>query len=114
MIMAKHAAACALSVAVALLGGSIQEVVAWGKDGHRIVANIAQSRLSPAAAKKMQKILGPGQNLSDVATWADDVRSTPEWSWSAPLHFIDVPDGDCEFEYTRDCKNNFCTLERKM
>ena len=94
-------------VALALLAAIVPKVAAWGKDGHRIVANIAQSRLTVTAAKRMQAILGV--NMSDVATWADEVRSTPEWSWSAPLHFIDVPDGDCEFEYTRDCKNNFCT-----
>lgn len=82
-------------------------VHAWGNDGHQIIAQIAQTRLSSTAQKRITDILG-GSNMSSVATWADSVRKTPEWSWSAPLHFINVPDGDCSFSYTRDCKKDFC------
>ena len=66
-------------------------VHAWGNDGHQIIAQIAQTRLSSTAQKRITDILG-GSNMSSVATWADSVRKTPEWSWSAPLHFINVPD----------------------
>ena len=80
---------------------------AWGNDGHQIIATIAQSRLTATAQKKITLLLN-NQNMSSVATWADSVRKTPEWSWSAPLHFINVPDGKCSFSYTRDCKKDFC------
>lgn len=68
--------------------------------------------------------------LAKVANWADHVRYTKSWSWTAPLHFIDVQDTyytngchyddlvepwnkkknkeKCKFVYDRDCKNDFC------
>ena len=90
---------------LAFLGAS--SVDAWGSDGHKIVAQIAQNRLTSGVASKLDKILG-GLKLTDVATWADDVRHQPEWSWSAPYHFINVPGGDCAFDYSRDCGDNKC------
>ena len=71
-------------------------VHAWGNDGHQIIAQIAQTRLSSTAQKRITDILG-GSNMSSVATWADSVRKTPEWSWSAPLHFINVPEAIVPF-----------------
>ena len=85
----------------------VQSTFAWGNDGHQIIATIAQARLTSTANSKITKLL-KGANMSSVATWADSVRKTPEWEWSAPLHFINVPDGDCTFSYTRDCKKDFC------
>ena len=50
-------------------------------------------------------------SLSDVANWADQVHREPQWSWSAPLHFLNVqkdrPVGKtCVYERTRDCKDH--------
>ena len=36
------------------------------------------------------------------------MRSTPEYQWSAPLHFIDTPDWSCAYDANNDCPNQLC------
>jgi hypothetical protein len=77
---------------------------AWGAKGHRTIAFIAESRLSPAAKQNIAAILGPGATLDRLAPCADFIRkdegatcsgiafaAEPE---SEPWHFVDVPIGD--------------------
>jgi len=79
----------------------------WGPDGHRIVADIALQRLSPAAANEARRLLG-GQNINEVASWADDVRRVrPN---TAPWHYIDIEIGDTSYVPSRDCKENACVI----
>ena len=51
------------------------EALAWGQEGHSIVAEIAQRRLSPEAARAAEQLLGRGHSLASIASWADDVRA---------------------------------------
>lgn len=62
---------------------------AWGPIGHRIVGKIAQEHLAPSTEKKVKKIL-QNANLSDVAIWADFIRSDPSWNKAAPWHYISI------------------------
>lgn len=89
-------------------------VSAWGRDGHCIVADIAQDLLSPMTRDSVLKILGDEGNMSDVANWADKVTHTPEFRWTAPLHFTNVQDDShgcvnektkCTYDYKRDCQD---------
>ncbi|XP_044974428.1 endonuclease 2 [Hordeum vulgare subsp. vulgare] len=91
-----------LAVVVAVLPAPS---LGWGVDGHLIVCQIAQARLSDAAAKAVDDLLpsDAGGNLSSLCSWADKVRF--RYHWSAPLHFIDVPDNECSYSYDRDCKD---------
>jgi hypothetical protein len=43
-----------------------------------------------------------------VANWADQVRSQPDYKWSAPLHFIDTPDWECAYTPATDCVDSKC------
>jgi hypothetical protein len=65
------------------------QAIAWGQEGHSVVAEIAQRRLSPQAAAAVARLLGRGHSLASVASWADDVRDArPDTSrW----HFVDIP-----------------------
>lgn len=65
---------------------------AWGPTGHRVVARIAEGRVSPETAKAIAAILD-GETLVEASTWADDIRSDPAWSHAGPWHYINVPDG---------------------
>ncbi|XP_008672860.1 nuclease PA3 isoform X1 [Zea mays] len=78
---------------------------AWGVDGHLMVCQIAQGRLSGAAAAAVKDLLPSyaGNNLSSLCSWADDVKF--RYPWSSPLHYIDTPDGLCTYRYDRDCKD---------
>lgn len=65
---------------------------AWGPTGHRVVAEIAQRHLTPAAQKKVSQLLD-GRTLADVANWPDELRSDPRFDKYRPLHFATVKDG---------------------
>lgn len=71
----------------------VNNVHAWGPDGHKIVAQIAQDKLSPNAVKAIAKII-PGQDLASVANWADSIKSKPEWVHTKSWHFVDIADHD--------------------
>uniref|UniRef100_A0ACD5TQC4 Uncharacterized protein n=1 Tax=Avena sativa TaxID=4498 RepID=A0ACD5TQC4_AVESA len=77
----------------------------WGVHGHLMICQIAQGRLSDAAAKAVDDLLPSDAegNLSSLCSWADKVRF--RYHWSEPLHFIDTPDDLCTYDYDRDCKD---------
>ncbi|KAG8695624.1 hypothetical protein FRC09_009027 [Ceratobasidium sp. 395] len=64
--------------------------LAWGALGHRTVAAIAQNYLSSATKTWVTNILG--DTLVNVATWADDYRSTTAGKFSSGFHYIDAED----------------------
>ena len=57
----------------------------WGRDGHRIIGHIAEQFLSTNARAAVRDLLGDA-SLADVSTWADEVRGTPAYRWTAPMH----------------------------
>lgn len=63
---------------------------AWGPNGHRIVAHIAESRLNGAAKKEIERLIGRIP-LALISTWADEIKSDPSWSHASPWHYINVP-----------------------
>lgn len=65
---------------------------AWGPLGHRAVGRVAERHLTPAAARAVAEILGPEQ-LAYVGTWADEIRSEPEWAKADAWHWVTIPDG---------------------
>lgn len=79
-------------VATFLLLSLAPSAHAWGPTGHRVVAEIAQRHLTPAAQAKVSSLLG-GRTLADVANWPDELRSDPRFDKYKPLHFATVPDG---------------------
>jgi hypothetical protein len=73
---------------------------AWGPEGHRIVGDIAETRLTPTARLRVKKLLG-NDDLAAVAVWADEIKGErPEtYGW----HFVDIPMDASEFSEVRDC-----------
>jgi hypothetical protein len=79
---------------------------AWGRDGHRIVAAMAESRLTPTALERVRAILGEDTTLASVSTWADEVR--PRRRETAPWHYVNIPiEGVGVFE-PELCPNDDC------
>jgi hypothetical protein len=77
---------------------------AWGPTGHRVVAEIAQRHLTPAAQAKVSRLLS-GRSLADVANWPDELRSDARFDKYKPLHFATVPNGVASY---RDAKKAPC------
>ena len=83
----------------------------WGQEGHAIVAEIAQRRVSPPVNAKINDLLsselpnlkGAQFSLASVASWADDYRAakhdeTQRW------HFVDIPYDRDFYNATADCQ----------
>ncbi len=75
--------------------------LAWGPEGHSIVAEIAQPRLTARAAAIVASLLD-GRSLASVASWADDVRE--ERKGTAQWHFVDIPIADGTYDPATECK----------
>ncbi|HWP17003.1 MAG TPA: S1/P1 nuclease [Xanthobacteraceae bacterium] len=88
-------------IAAVLALAPLHQASAWGQEGHSIVAEIAQRRLSPAAADAVNRLLEKA-SMASIASWADDVRTsrrkTNNW------HFADIPIAQDKFDRARDCK----------
>jgi nuclease S1 len=95
------------ALSVAFMGALVSQAFAWGQEGHSIIAEIAQVRLSTDAAKEVARLL-KGRSLASVASWADDLRDNhPETtSW----HFVDIPLTSDTYEAGRDCNKNDCVV----
>jgi hypothetical protein len=85
---------------------------AWGEEGHSIIAEIAQRRLSQSAAQAITQILRANPNgtpystpsLASISTWADEVRyngSQPNETYN--WHFVDIPRLDTHYDPTTEC-----------
>jgi hypothetical protein len=87
------AAASRLIVLLAIVGPGLaswaRPAYAWGRLGHRVSARLAESRLGPATRSAIGELMGPGETLADVATWADEQRRA--MPWSGPWHYVNVP-----------------------
>lgn len=79
-------------VATFLLLTLVPSAHAWGPTGHRVVAEIAQRHLTPAAQARVSRLLD-GRTLADVANWPDELRSDPRFDKYKLLHFATVKNG---------------------
>ncbi|WP_456752624.1 S1/P1 nuclease [Bradyrhizobium sp. USDA 4461] len=90
-----------IAVAAGVLIATSGDVLAFGQEGHSIIAEIAQRRLNQEAAAQVERLLGKGHSLAAVGSWADDVRDQrPEtYNW----HFVDLPVAANTYQAGRDC-----------
>ncbi|MBL4893907.1 MAG: S1/P1 nuclease [Emcibacter sp.] len=67
---------------------------AYGKTGHRVIAELAERHLTESARKKIREILGD-VSLAEVANWADEMKSNPDeyWRQANVYHYLNVPEG---------------------
>lgn len=85
---------------------------AWGREGHAVIAAIAQAHLTPAAYSATSLLLEEEglTQLAEVASWADDIRrARPE---TAPWHYVDIPLGAPGYVPARDCAGGDCAIAK--
>jgi S1/P1 Nuclease len=74
--------------------------LAWGPEGHEIIAQIAEDHLTPEARQIVWAMLD-GASLASVSNWADDIRpSRPE---TARWHYVNFAEGAKDYVPARDC-----------
>ena len=89
------------------LGHAARWAARWFDLGHRIVARIAEPRLTPQAREAVRDILG-GQSLADASVWADNIR---QYRHDAdPLHYVNIPLSATAYDPVRDCPRGRCII----
>ena len=89
------------------LGGSVS-ALAWGTEGHQVIAMIADKELTPVARTEIKRLLAlePDSTLASISTWADEHRSPQTASW----HYVNFPRGDCNYDPERECPDGSCVV----
>jgi hypothetical protein len=77
------------SLLAVLLLAAPQASFAWGVQGHKLVARVANAMLSAKAKAEVARLLEPGETLESVSAWADEVR--PRRRNTGPWHYINIP-----------------------
>ena len=102
----------------------------WGPTGHRIVAIIAEQRLTPQTLDKIHKLLFDGKySLADISTCADQIRGNPRATptpadqmcrslagdvppTNGTWHYIDIPVPTKSKTLDAFCKDDNCAPAR--
>jgi nuclease S1 len=92
---------------IAAICGSLP-ALAWGPEGHSLVARIAEAQLTPQARARVAEILGPNATMASISSWPDQVRrERPETgSW----HYVDIPIDKSSLDLARDCPKSACVV----
>ncbi len=78
--------------------------LAWGPLGHKVIARVAQERLSPDALAGVRGLLGESADLAEISNCADGILYTAapmpcgpftlapaEFKTAGPWHYLDLP-----------------------
>jgi len=92
----------------------VSSTYSWGFAGHKSIASVAEQILDPdvaAAVKELLRHFTPSQatTLADIATWPDDYAHSPQGTWSAPNHYLDLDRDDPGVNY-KYC-SSFCVIK---
>ena len=91
-------------VAFVLMLAQQQTAWAWNEEGHSIVAELAQRRLTPEALAQVKKILGGEISLASIASWPDDIRDQRPDSYN--WHFVSIPLAEKTYDAALYCKES--------
>jgi hypothetical protein len=86
---------------------------AFGANGHRIVAGIAEQHLTKEAKEAVMAITN-GHSLASVATWPDEIRSDESWNYAKDWHFLTIEDSDSFEKYEHSEKGDLITALNKF
>jgi hypothetical protein len=96
----------------ALLTAAAPLAMAWGPQGHAIVADIAQAHLTPAATAQVSALLklDGDDRLDQIASWADDNRK--QFPKTGVWHYVDIPLDEPSYVAARDCHDGECVVAK--
>ncbi len=87
----------------------LQEGLAWGPTGHRIVGHIAEMNLDPEILKTIRKKFNIN-HLANVANWADAIKKSKHKP--DVLHYTNIAVGHRTYDQQRDCPRKRCVTEK--
>lgn len=64
--------------------------IIWGKTGHRVTGEIAQTHLSSKAKRAIKELLD-GQSLAVASTYADEIKADKNYNQYIPWHYVNFP-----------------------
>ena len=83
--------------------------LAWGHEGHQIIALIAEHYMTDSAKAKATALLD-GSGIDVIASWADEYRT--QHRETAPWHYIDCPLAEPKIDMARDCPQGDCVVAK--
>lgn len=92
----------ALALVLLLIPSSLY---AWAREGHEIVAMIAEPRLQPDVREAVVALL-EGTTFIKAASWADKVRNQQ----TAPWHYVNMDIMETEYDAARVCPQDQCVI----
>jgi len=99
--------ALALLIPAAFASAPVAVGARWWDFGHRVVARLAESRLTPHTRDAVRDILG-GQSLADASVWADNIR---QYRHDADkLHYVNIPLAATRYVPERHCPGGHCII----
>lgn len=74
----------------------VTNTLAWGTEGHQVIAAIAQAQLTTKARSEVNRLLAlePGETLQSISTWPDEHRGAATGSW----HYVNFPRETCAYD----------------
>jgi hypothetical protein len=87
----------------------LQEGLAWGLAGHRIVGHIAEMNLDPEILKTIRKKFNIN-HLANVASWADAIKKSKHKP--DVLHYTNIAVNHRTYNQKRDCPRKRCVTEK--
>ncbi|MEL7486597.1 MAG: S1/P1 nuclease, partial [Pseudomonadota bacterium] len=96
---------------IALCTVAAPRAEAFGRDGHRIVCDIAYDHLNETARADVDLLIASDAEFAhfrDVCSWADRVRNTTHTE-TAPYHYVGLSRDDPIVNY-EDCPDQGCVL----
>ncbi len=73
---------------------------AWGKKGHALVAEIGYTLLDSNTKLQVVKYLD-GMSLSEAGNWMDNMRSDPRYEYMKQWHYVNIEKGN-QYEETKE------------
>lgn len=101
-----------LAIAALAIATPTAHALAWGVEGHAIIADIAEAHLTEAAHRQVRLLLdAEGKtNLDQISSWADMVRmqrrETSSW------HYVNIPLEAPVYDPSRDCPGGQCVVQK--
>jgi hypothetical protein len=91
----------------ARLSAPLRPEAVWFDFGHRLVAEIAESRFTDPTREAVRDLLA-GQSAADASLWADRIRF--QRRDTSPFHFVNIPLGAGAYDPVRDCPGGRCVI----